>query len=77
MKQRLRAERKQRGKTQQQIADHANISLRSYQRIEFGKQKPSAFTAILIADTLGIKSYKQFKELFGAATPEPDNNQAE
>ena len=68
MKQRLRAERKQQGKTQQQIADHANISLKSYQRIEFGKQKPSASTAILIADTLGIKSYKQFKELFGEET---------
>ena len=41
---------------------------RHFPQIEFGKQKPSAFTAILIADTLGIKSYKQFKELFGEET---------
>ena len=76
----LKDTREKRGLTQVQIADKAAISEVSYQRIERGVQEPGVQTAILIADTLGIKSYKKFKELFGAATPDntkkPDGNQA-
>ena len=68
------------GLTQVQVAKKAGISEVSYQRIEYGTQKPNVDTAIMIAETLGITSFKLFKELFGAATPnntkEPDGNQA-
>lgn len=76
----LKDTREKRGLTQVQIADKAAISEVSYQRIERGAQEPGVQTAILIADALNIRSYKQFKALFGAATPvnakEPDGNQA-
>ncbi len=74
----LKDTREKCGLTQVQIAGKAAISEVSYQRIERGAQEPGVQTAILIADTLGVKSYKQFKDLFGAATPEntkePDGN---
>lgn len=69
------------GLTQVQVAKKAGIAEVSYQRIEYGTQRPTVDTAILIADALGVKSYKEFKALFGAATPdntkEPDGNPAE
>lgn len=40
MRERLRMAREQQGKTQQQIADLANISLKSYQRIEKESKAP-------------------------------------
>lgn len=49
---RLRDTREKRGKTQQEIADFAGISLKSYQRIEKGVQDPAVSTALLIAKTL-------------------------
>lgn len=52
MRERLRMAREQQGRTQQQIADLANISLKSYQRIEKGEQGPSVSVAILIAKAL-------------------------
>ena len=68
------------GLTQVQVAKRAGISEVSYQRIEYGTQKPNVDTAIMIAETLGITSFKTFKELFGVAAPdnakEPDGNQA-
>ena len=69
------------GLTQVQVAKKAGIAEVSYQRIEYGTQRPTVDTAILIADALGVKAYKEFKALFGAATPdntkEPDGNPAE
>lgn len=56
--------------TQAQVASSANITTIAYQRYEAGERIPSVHTAILIADTLKIKSYKEFKALFGAATPD-------
>lgn len=68
------------GLTQVEIAEKVGITPICYQRYESGERIPRADTAILIADTLGVKSYKKFKELFGAATPdnteEPDGNPA-
>lgn len=48
----LREERKRQRKTQQQMADLAGISLKSYQRIEKGVQDPSVSVAKLIAKSL-------------------------
>lgn len=48
----LYQERKRQNKTQQQIADLAGISLKSYQRIEKGVQDPSVSVAKLIAKAL-------------------------
>lgn len=61
MRERLRMAREKQGKTQQQVADLANISLKSYQRIEKGEQDPSVTVAILIART--VKS--TVEKLFG------------
>ena len=73
----LKDTREKRGLTQVQIADKAAISEVSYQRIERGTQEPGVQTAILIADALNVKSDKQFKILFGVATPnKPDGNPA-
>lgn len=48
----LRETRKEQGKTQQQMADLAGISLKSYQRIENGVQDPSVSVAKRIAKVL-------------------------
>lgn len=63
----LAAIRKQRGLTQSAVAKKALISEVNYQRIEYGTQRPSVDTAIRIADALQVKTYREFKELFGAA----------
>lgn len=52
MNDRLREAREKRDKTQQQVADFAGISLKSYQRIEKGEQDPAVSTAKLIAKAL-------------------------
>lgn len=57
---RLRDTREKRGKTQQEVADFAGISLKSYQRIEKGVQDPAVSTALLIAKTLKSTVEKLF-----------------
>ena len=52
MNTRLRERRDEQGIMQQQIADLAHISLKSYQRIEKGVQDPSVTVAKLIAKAL-------------------------
>lgn len=56
----LRDTREKRGKTQQEVADFAGISLKSYQRIEKGVQDPAVSTALLIARTLKSTVEKLF-----------------
>lgn len=56
----LREAREKRGKTQQEVADFAGISLKSYQRIEKGAQDPAVSTAKLIAKTLKSTVEKLF-----------------
>ena len=63
--------------TQAQVAEAVGMTVIGYQRYEAGERIPNAPTAIMIADVLKVKTYKEFKELFGAATPQPDGNQAE
>ena len=72
----LRAAREKSGKTQKQVAQESGITEVSYQRIEYGTQRPSLTTAILIARSIN----STVESLFGAATPdtekEPDGNPA-
>ncbi len=56
----LREQRERQGKTQQEVAEIANISLKSYQRIEKGVQDPSVSVAILIAKALRSTVEKLF-----------------
>lgn len=58
--------RKKQGLTQVEVAEKAGITEVSYQRIEYGTQRPSLDTAILIARAVG----NTVEELFGAATPD-------
>lgn len=53
------------GLTQVEVAKKANITERAYQNYEAGERIPRADAAIRIADVLGVKSYKEFKKLFG------------
>ena len=52
--------REKSGLTQVQVADKANITEISYQRIEYGTQRPSLDTAILIAKALNSSVEKLF-----------------
>ena len=61
--------RKNRGLTQVQIAEKAQISERQYARIERETQDPHTSVSIRIADSLGVKKFEDFKKLFGAGTP--------
>lgn len=65
----LRASREASGKTQAQVAKEAGITAVSYQRIEYGSQRPSLNTAILIAQAVN----STVENLFGAATPDKRN----
>lgn len=76
----LKRKRIDRGLTQPQIAEKGGITLRAYQYIEKNNRLPRADTAILIAEALKIKSFGEFKALFGGATPdkeEPEGKPAE
>ncbi len=53
------------GLTQVEVATKAGIQERAYQNYELGTRTPRADTAIRIADAIGVKSYKEFKEIFG------------
>jgi len=46
--------RKQKGLTQEQLADLANVTVRTIQRIESGENKPRAYTVKILADALKI-----------------------
>ena len=52
--------RKKQSLTQAKVAEKANISEVSYQRIEYGIQRPSLNTAILIARTVNSTVEKLF-----------------
>lgn len=64
----LKNKRIERGLTQAQVAIKVGITTVGYQRYESGERVPNAPTAIQIADVLGVKSYRQFKQLFSTAT---------
>ena len=70
----LKNAREKVGLTQVKVAEWVGITEVSYQNYEAGERIPRADIAIAIADTLGIKSYKEFKVLFGAATPDNTKN---
>ena len=65
----IRNKRSEMGLTQAQLAKKASITTIAYQRYEAGERVPNVHIAILIADALKVRTYKEFKELFGAATP--------
>lgn len=61
----LKEKREKAGLTQTESAVKAGISVRAYKMYEAGGRKPRSDVAIRIADALGVKSYKDFKEIFG------------
>ena len=65
----LKKAREKTGLTQARVAEMVGITAVGYQNYEAGERIPRADVAIAIADALGVKSYKEFKALFGAATP--------
>lgn len=75
----LQAVRKNVGLTQVEVAKQAQIAEISYQRIEYGTQRPSLITAQLIAKTLNTTVEKLFPIDYLLAqadnTKAPDCNQ--
>ena len=55
---RLKEIREASGKTQLQIAEETGITVRVYQKYEHGEQRPNVWTAIRIADALGVKDVR-------------------
>ncbi len=53
--QRIVAERKRKGLTQEQLAEAANVTVRTIQRIESGESMPRAYTLKTIATALNIE----------------------
>ena len=51
---RFKVVRKEKGLTQKQVADGAQIGERQYQDYEYGKRTPSALIFIAIADCLDV-----------------------
>ena len=60
----LIAARKQSGKTQTQVAKEIGIVEVAYQRYEYCLREPKVTTAIKIANTLGVKDFQKFCELW-------------
>lgn len=58
----LKNAREKSGLTQVQVAEKAGISVVSYQRIEYGTQRPTVDTAILIAEAVNSTVEKLFKK---------------
>ncbi len=59
------AARKQKGLTQEELADQCNVTVRTIQRIESGETTPRAYTLKAIAAALNIS----FEQLVAAGTP--------
>ncbi|GMA50179.1 hypothetical protein GCM10025857_15360 [Alicyclobacillus contaminans] len=53
----LRAARKRKGLTQQQVADRLGITLRSYQHYEYGERTPPLAKAMELAKLLDVDIY--------------------
>ena len=54
--------RKERGFTQQQLADELGLHLKSYQRYESGNRRPNIYMLLKIADILGVKASELLDE---------------
>lgn len=53
-KSKVRERRESLGYTQSELAEHANLSLRTIQRIESGKTVPKGHTLVVLAEALGV-----------------------
>ncbi len=58
----LKRIRKERGFTQQQLADELGMHIKSYQRYECGTRRPNIYMLLKIADILGVKASELLDE---------------
>lgn len=58
----LKRIRKERGFTQQQLADELGMHIKSYQRYECGTRRPNIYILLKIADILGVKASELLEE---------------
>lgn len=58
----LKRIRKERGFTQQQLADELELHIKSYQRYECGTRRPNIYMLLKIADILGVKASELLDE---------------
>lgn len=69
--QRVRAERKKRGWSQQELADRANVSVRTVQMFEGGKSTGTPANRRAVLDALGIANNNGTAAETRAGWPEP------
>ena len=60
----LKETRQKRGCKSTDVATAVNICPMTYRRYENGERLPDVLISIGIAEKLGIKNYKEFKDLF-------------
>ena len=58
----LKRIRKERGFTQQQLADALGLHIKSYQRYECGTRRPNIYMLLKIAELLGVKASELLDE---------------
>lgn len=58
----LKRIRKERGFTQQQLADELGLHLKSYQRYECGTRRPNIYMLLKIAEILGANASELLDE---------------
>ena len=58
----LKRIRKERGFTQQQLADELGLHIKSYQRYECGTRRPNIYMLLKIAELLGVKASELLDE---------------
>jgi transcriptional regulator with XRE-family HTH domain len=61
---RLKALRTEQGKSQQQLAEEANVAYRTLQYLESGKRAPQRATLVQLADALGV-GYDELRAVAG------------
>lgn len=61
--QRLRARREQLGVTQEQLAELAEVSLRTIKALDSGKGNPTVSTLVKLADVLGMELKLEVRKL--------------
>lgn len=61
--QRLKARREQLGVTQEQLAELAEVSLRTIKALDSGKGNPTVSTLVKLADVLGMELKLEVRKL--------------
>ena|GEM_PF-6030865 len=65
IKNKIKLTREEKGLKQTEIAEKTQKSIRTYQDYESGERPPDVYVAVLMAEAFEIKTFEEFKDLFG------------